>query len=96
MEDYKSKPLAERICRVLEGLVLLEHKPSQDLFSGLVYMYCHLVSNCEADHQSWMEDFERTEQLVHNALACPKNKNFELDNSVVWSPIDVENPILSS
>ena len=83
--------LAQRICRVLEGLTLLEWKPTKEKFEELVYRYCHLVGGCQNPHLDWMKDFEETEKLVLAAMASPSEKakmGDDITKSVKWYPIE--------
>jgi hypothetical protein len=69
------KTMAERVCRTLEGLCILEWRPTEESFEDTVYRFCHLVSapDCPA-HENWLRDFEKTESLVNEAMKSPAEK----------------------
>ena len=67
------KTFAERVCRVLEGLTLLEWTPENKKLEDLVYRFCHLVpGTCK--HEDWMQEFLETEKLVYEATKSPAQK----------------------
>jgi hypothetical protein len=75
---------AERVCKVLEGMYLLDmHEkwdgtkfvPNPD-FASSVYMWCHIVegSTCKNPHEDWVQNFLETEKAVLEAMESPAAK----------------------
>ena len=64
-------PFAERVCRTLEGIVLLDDFVDSDM----VYRFCHLArGECKNPHEDWLEEFRQVEAEVMRALASPAEK----------------------
>lgn len=61
----------ERVCKVLEGITLLELKPTKEKFEDLVYRYTHLASKKICEHPDWVDDFLETERAVLEAMEAP-------------------------
>jgi hypothetical protein len=68
------RTLAERVCRVLEGLALLEWSPKNEPFIDVVYRFCHIVHG-RCPHPDWMAEFLRTEQVVEEVMQSPAWKH---------------------
>lgn len=79
IED-KIKITPERVCKVLEGMYLLDlHEHEDNKFADKVYMWCHIArGSCENPHEDWQADFLEAEAAVLEAMKAPSEK---CDNS---------------
>jgi len=79
------KPSAKRVCRVLEGMYLLDmHEKivgkkkkrivSDPKFAAKVYMFCHIASGNGCPHKDWEEVFLEVEKEVLSAMRSPAEK----------------------
>lgn len=67
---------AERVCKVLEGMCLLDIDESDPKgFATAVYCFTHVArGTCKNPHQDWVELFLKTEKEVLDACDSPANK----------------------
>jgi hypothetical protein len=59
----------ERVCKVLEGITMIEWKHKTLPFEELVYMFCHVARCTSCNHPDWEKMFEETEQEILEACA---------------------------
>jgi len=68
---------AERVCKVLEGMYLLDlHEHPDNKFADKVYMWCHIVegNTCKNPHEDWVKDFLNAEKTIHEAMKSPAER----------------------
>lgn len=75
---------AERVCKVLQGMILLDmHEKLENgiivanpEFASKVYMWCHVVEGetCKNPHEDWVQKFLEMEIEILNAMKSPAEK----------------------
>ena len=72
---------AERVCKVLEGMYLLDmHEIPKNKFADKVYMWCHIIdgNTCENPHEDWVKEFLEFEKALLDEMRSPAEKRREL------------------
>lgn len=64
----------ERVCKVLEGITMIEWTHPSIPMENLVYMFCHVARETTCQHPDWEKLFEETEKEILNACDSPANK----------------------
>ncbi len=74
---------AERICKVLEGMCLVDFPviDGYEDFAGKVYRWCHIREGSNCPHEKWTAEFLAMEKDILAALASPNEKR-RLSNQV--------------
>lgn len=65
MSYERPEDMPGRVCRVLEGMMLLDMEPVRGSFTDLVYRFTHISSShCPNPHDDWVEEFLKAEAVV--------------------------------